>query len=124
LERFSYLAIFECEECENEELVPRQYTFHLGENARCPRCGTLRVTRLRARDKIDPMISGMLNRLKRLAGGTLYHCCFCRVQFYDRRKIAPRTTPQPVRPDAPPPETAPACATDSTQLQDTASSDE
>ena len=35
-ERFSYLAIYECRDCENEELIPRRYTFHFGEYARCP----------------------------------------------------------------------------------------
>jgi len=92
IERFSYLAIYECRDCESEEFVPRQYTYHMGPNARCPKCGTLRVTKLRGPDKIDPMVSGPLNYLERLSGGVLYHCCFCRVQFFDRRKRAPLTT--------------------------------
>jgi hypothetical protein len=119
LERFSYLAIYECRECENEEFIPRQYTFHLGENARCPRCGTLRVTKLRMPDKIDPMATGLLNRLEKMAGGSLHHCCFCRLQFYDRRKLAPRTTLEPIRPEA-----APAAAAGPREPLDTASSDE
>ena len=119
LERFSYLAIYKCRECENEEFVPRRYTFRLGGNARCPRCGTLRITKLRGLDKIDPMIPGMLNRLEKLAGGTLYHCSFCRLQFYDRRKMAPRTTLEPIQP-----EPAPAGAAEPTGPPDTASSDE
>jgi hypothetical protein len=123
-ERFSYLAIYECRECENEEFVPRQYTFHLGENARCPRCGTLRVTKLRAPDKIDPMNSGLLNRVEKMSGGTLHHCCFCRVQFYDRRKMAPRTTLEPIQPEPAPVENATAVALESTEPTDTASSDE
>ena len=124
LERFSYLAIYECRECENEEFVPRQYTFHLGENVRCPRCGTLRVTKLRAPDKIDPMASGLLNRLEKMAGGVLHHCCFCRVQFYDRRKMAPRTTLTPIQPEGAPAEAAPAAAVEPTGPPDMASSDE
>src|SRR5689334_9247738 len=44
LERFSYLAIYECRDCENEQFVPRRYTYHLGEQVRCPGCGTYRVT--------------------------------------------------------------------------------
>jgi DNA-directed RNA polymerase subunit RPC12/RpoP len=91
-ERFSYLAIYECRDCENEEFVPRAYTYHMGEHARCPKCGTHRVTKLRAPDKIDPMMTGPLNIAERMAGGMLYHCCFCRVQFFDRRKRAPLTT--------------------------------
>jgi hypothetical protein len=119
LERFSYLAIYECRECENEEFIPRQYTFHLGENARCPRCGTLRVTRLRMPDKIDPMVTGLLNGLEKIAGGSLHHCCFCRLQFYDRRKLAPRTTLEPIQPEA-----APIAAAGPKEPPDTASSDE
>jgi DNA-directed RNA polymerase subunit RPC12/RpoP len=99
LERFSYLAIYECRECENEEFIPRRYTYHFaGEEARCPNCGTYRVTKLRGVDKIDKMASGPLNRLEKLMGGNLYHCVFCRLQFYDRRKAAPRTFLEPIPP--------------------------
>ena len=96
LERFSYLAIYECRDCENEEFIPRSYTFHFGEKVRCPRCGTYRITKLRGPDKIDKMAGGLWNTFEKIAGGSkLYHCCFCRVQFYDRRKMAPRTNVQP-----------------------------
>src|SRR4051812_32298866 len=94
-ERFGYMAIYECRDCENEEFIPRQHTFHLGQHVRCPRCGTFRVTKLKGIDKIDKMFSGPLNSLEKLAGGTLHHCCFCRIQFYDRRQMAPRRNPQP-----------------------------
>ena len=33
------------------------------------------------------MHTGLLHLLERLAGGALYHCCFCRIQFYDRRVL-------------------------------------
>ena len=97
VERFSYLAIYECRDCENEEFIPRRYTFHFGEQVRCPRCGTYRVTKLRGPDKIDRMATGFWNQFEKFAGGNkLYHCCFCRLQFYDRRKMAPRTNLQPI----------------------------
>jgi hypothetical protein len=88
LERFGYLAIYACRECESEELVPRRYKYHFGPNARCPRCGTFRIVKLKERDKIDPMYVGFLNFLERLAGGRLFHCRYCRCQFYDRRRTA------------------------------------
>jgi DNA-directed RNA polymerase subunit RPC12/RpoP len=88
LERFSYLAIYSCKECENEEFVPRRYKFHFGPHARCPRCGTLRVVKLKEPDKIDPMYVGVLNFLEHMAGGKLFHCRYCRCQFYDRRRTA------------------------------------
>jgi hypothetical protein len=43
---------------------------------------------LKERDRIDPMNSGLLNLLERMTGGKLFHCRFCRVQFYDRRSRA------------------------------------
>jgi hypothetical protein len=127
MERFSYLAIYECRDCENEEFIPRRYTYHFGENARCPKCGTFRVTKLRGLDKIDKMASGLANWMEKLAGGCLYHCCFCRVQFYDRRKQAPRTTLQPIgSEDEPlqPIDTGPEPAKASTEPPGTASSGE
>ena len=95
-ERLSFLAIYECQDCENEESVPRRYTYHLGEYARCPRCGTYRVTKLKAPDKIDKMFTGPLNLVEKFMGGSLHHCCFCRIQFYDRRKMARRINVQPI----------------------------
>ncbi len=88
-ERFSYLAIYECRDCRDIITYQQPYRHHLGPHCRCPRCGTLRVTRLKERDHIDPLNTGILNFLERLAGGRLYHCRFCRVQFYDRRSLAP-----------------------------------
>ena len=91
-ERFRYLAIYECRHCEREVLVPRQHTYHFGSACRCPKCGTFRVVKLKEPDKIDPMYGGPLNWLERLAGGNLYHCCYCRVQFFDRRPLDPNAS--------------------------------
>ena len=88
LERFRYLAIYECQECDTETVVPRPYNFHLGPYCRCPHCGTYRLSRLKERDRIDGMKKGFLNLLERLGGGKLVHCRYCRVQFYDRRILA------------------------------------
>lgn len=98
LEHFRYIAIYECARCVIREHVPRPYVFHFGKETRCPSCGTLRVTRLKGRDRIDPMRTGFLNVLERLAGGKLFHCRFCRLQFYDRRQPAPEA-PVPAAPD-------------------------
>jgi hypothetical protein len=87
-ERFSYLAIYQCRDCREREFIPRYYQYHFGEQCRCPRCGTYRVTRLKKRDHIDPFQTGLLNLLERLLGGRLHHCRYCRLQFYDRRPLA------------------------------------
>jgi hypothetical protein len=89
VERFSYMAIFECQKCEREEFVPRRFRYHLGPACRCPVCGSFRVTRLKTPDKIDKYHTGFLNLLERIAGhGQLYHCRWCRLQYYDRRPPA------------------------------------
>jgi hypothetical protein len=87
-ERFNYMAIYACPQCNCQEVMPRRFRYHLGPACRCPICGTYRVVRLKARDRIDGLHGGVLNLLERLAGGRLYHCRWCRMQFYDRRKLA------------------------------------
>jgi hypothetical protein len=88
-ERFNYMAIYECDKCDREEFAPHRFRYHLGTACRCPVCGTYRVVRLRERDHIDRLHGGFLNLLERLLGGSkLYHCRWCRMQFYDRRKLA------------------------------------
>jgi hypothetical protein len=91
-ERFHFLAIYECVECDIEQCLPRPWRYHFGPQALCPRCGNARLTRLKERDQIDPMQGGLWNLFKRLAGGKLAHCRFCRLQFYDRRPIDAGTT--------------------------------
>lgn len=91
LEHFQYLAIYECLACDTEQCLPRPYLYHLGPRVRCPRCGTFRVSRLKERDHIDAMRKGPVNFLKRLSGGRLVHCRYCRLQFYDRRPLAPES---------------------------------
>ena len=88
-ERFGYMAIYECRECKREEFVPRRYRYHFGPSCRCPLCGTYRVVRLKQPDKIDRKHGGFLNLLERLIGkGRLFHCRWCRLQFFDRRGLA------------------------------------
>src|SRR5579872_1509349 len=88
LERFGFMAIYACRECETEEFIPRRYRYHFGPHARCPRCGTLRIVKLKEKDHIDPMYVGFLNFLEWLVRGKLHHCRYCRCQFYDRRTLA------------------------------------
>ena len=92
-ERFSYMAIYECRKCHREEFVARRYRYHFGPSCRCPECGTYRVVRLKHPDKIDRKHSGFLNFLERLAGGgRLFHCRWCRLQFFDRRALRTAVT--------------------------------
>jgi DNA-directed RNA polymerase subunit RPC12/RpoP len=88
-ERINYMAVYKCRDCHAEAPVQRRFRYHLGMDCRCPKCGTERLSKLRERDPVDPMWDGFLNLMERLAGGKLYHCRYCRVQFYDRRQIRP-----------------------------------
>jgi len=81
--------------------VEQKYRLHLGENCRCPKCGTYRVTKLKERDHIDKMHTGILHLFERFSGGSLYHCCFCRLQFYDRRQMRTRLTRPADQPQEP-----------------------
>jgi hypothetical protein len=56
--------------------------------AKCPKCSSKDLVALRRVDGVDKMRRGPLNLLHRLLGGQLYHCWFCRLQFYDCRPIA------------------------------------
>jgi DNA-directed RNA polymerase subunit RPC12/RpoP len=98
LERFDHMAIYKCKDCHEKQVVLRRWRHHFGLEVCCPRCGTARVTKLKQADRIDPMQTGFLNFMERLMGGELYHCRFCRVQFYDRRGTAPAAEPAPESP--------------------------
>jgi DNA-directed RNA polymerase subunit RPC12/RpoP len=102
--RFLYVAVYECRECGTPTRMPRRYASYFGRYARCPRCGTLLVVRRRTRDRIDGMHHGFLNFLAWMAGGKLTHCLYCRVQFYDRRAVAPKASAAGKQEPAPGPE--------------------
>jgi hypothetical protein len=82
------MGVFECRQCKVIKRVARRYTYYLAKQARCPQCGTYRLRALAERDHIDRMQKGFINMLQRSIGGRLYHCRYCRLQFYDRRTLA------------------------------------
>lgn len=93
-QRFRYAAIYRCRQCQVQECEPYRYRYHFGPYVRCPRCGTVKVSQLRHRDKIDRMHWGPLGLIEFVVGaGKLFHCRFCRRQFYDRRHLSPNAAP-------------------------------
>lgn len=84
-ERLLYVAVYECRECKLRTPEPRWYALYLGDYPRCPRCGTYRLKRLAARDHIDKMSKSIFSFVQRVFGADLYHCRYCRIQFYDMR---------------------------------------
>jgi hypothetical protein len=91
-ETMLYVAMYECHQCHMRRPEPRWYALYLGDYPRCPSCGTYRLTRLVARDKVEQMQKDFFNLVQYLWGANLYHCCYCRLQFYDVRKpVAPQS---------------------------------
>jgi hypothetical protein len=88
------MAVFECRQCGVRQYALRRCSRHTGPAACCPRCGTVRITRLKEPDRIDPHPWGLLDQLEHLSGGVLHHCRICRIQFYDRRPLAAEVTPE------------------------------
>jgi cytoskeletal protein CcmA (bactofilin family) len=65
----------------------------MDDKVRCPRCGTTRLHVLKRLDGIDRLHGNRLaNEIRARRGDTIYHCIYCRLQFYDARK------PNPVQP--------------------------
>jgi cytoskeletal protein CcmA (bactofilin family) len=61
---------------------------------RCPHCQTTRLTVLKKLDRIETLYgNALMNRMRARRGDTIYHCVYCRLQFYDPRK--PGTAPAP-----------------------------
>ncbi len=52
----------------------------------CPECGTTRLKKLSKPDRIDRVSTVPWSKIQRFLGGRLYHCLFCRLQFYDCRR--------------------------------------
>jgi hypothetical protein len=67
----------------------------------CPQCGSPSPDLRTRRDKVDGMQGGLARFVHWAMGGNLYHCVFCRLQFYDVRKLRPfplketKTKPDP-----------------------------
>jgi hypothetical protein len=99
-----YSVVFKCKGCETRVGAKHNFFNYLASHARCPRCGTEDLGKRITRDKIDKVIRTPISILQSIVGGTLYHCIYCRIQFYDlrgRRRIrkqseAERGTVSPV----------------------------
>jgi len=84
-QRFVYRKVLQCRKCGGEEQTPREFTLKPAAFVECPRCHTHKVSRRIAPDKIDPVIKSLSSVMQGLLGGRLYHCNYCRIQFYDLR---------------------------------------
>ncbi len=83
-ERLLYSEAFRCEKC-GQRVRTALFSFRYVRYVKCPCCHSVDLTALKRRDGIDRMQKGLLNFVQRISGGKLYHCWFCRLQFYDTR---------------------------------------
>ena len=88
------------QKCEREELVPRRFRYHLGHVLPLPDVRHLpRGAAESSRTRSTAKHGGFLNMLERVLGqGKLFHCRWCRLQFYDRRPLAPKSRKPPTEP--------------------------
>ena len=70
------------------EQTPVKYQWMDDLVAQCPDCGTTRLVIRRKRDHIDRYYGGPLAWWRKKMGARLYHCIFCRLQFYSRLPLA------------------------------------
>ena len=57
------------------------------DQVQCPHCKTTRLKVLKKLDKIEKLYgNALMNRIRARRGDTIYHCVYCRLQFYDPRK--------------------------------------
>jgi hypothetical protein len=62
------------------------------DKVRCPHCQTTRLRVLPKLDRIEKLYgNALMNRIRVRRGDTIYHCIYCRMQFYDPRKPVGRS---------------------------------
>jgi DNA-directed RNA polymerase subunit RPC12/RpoP len=102
-ERFGYVKAYRCKDCKARVRLGVASHAKKLKYASCPKCHTHELTAPRRVDKIDKMVGGPRSFFQRLMGGKLYHCWYCRLQFYDlrpRKKSERRMLPGPKEPSS------------------------
>ncbi len=87
LEKLIFSQAYRCKGCQYRKCESYLSTGILDKYASCPRCGNPVPDRRSRRDRVDSMLHTPLRMLHWMMGGKLYHCVFCRLQFYDVRDI-------------------------------------
>jgi DNA-directed RNA polymerase subunit RPC12/RpoP len=86
-EKLNQSQVFKCRHCGERQSIGGLLLIDRGKYASCPSCGSYRVSVRQTPDKIDKMYSSPSSIFKRIFGGTLYRCRYCRIQFYDLRPL-------------------------------------
>lgn len=90
-ERIRYSAVYSCRYCQHREYISRLDVLKVSRHARCPECQNSSLHVLKRRDYIDRYNRNPFRLLQKLMGAHLYHCGFCRLQFYDLRALQSRS---------------------------------
>ena len=96
--RLFFSAIYRCRRCERDFRVPYFMVRGISLHTSCPKCGNLRLERLRKRDKIESLSYNPVSWLQMLLGAPLSWCPLCRLQFYDFRPRMPKRPASATRP--------------------------
>lgn len=88
-------AAFQCPKCGDSLFFKRRLFQRFSFCSQCPQCGTRHLSKLRSVDRVDRLNKNPLRLLLGILHAPLYHCTFCRLQFWDLRKRQARS--QPVR---------------------------
>ena len=88
IERLASRAAYRCPGCGNRSHVFRSVIAFFQMRCACPLCGNVRLTKLASVDRIDKLTANPVRRFLGLLRAPLYHCTFCRYQFYDVRRPA------------------------------------
>jgi DNA-directed RNA polymerase subunit RPC12/RpoP len=86
-EKLARNRVYECTQCGERQTSGGWLLVERSRNASCPSCGSFRINFRRTPDKIDRMYTSPSNFFKRIFGGVLYKCRYCRLQFYDLRPL-------------------------------------
>jgi DNA-directed RNA polymerase subunit RPC12/RpoP len=85
LERIRYAEAYRCKDCGLRLKISVRSRVADARYTKCPKCRCHDLSILKKVDKIDTMRKSIWSYLNRFLGGKLYHCWFCRLQFYDLR---------------------------------------
>jgi DNA-directed RNA polymerase subunit RPC12/RpoP len=86
-DRVRYLEAYRCHDCGTRYHVSIASRISLSRFAKCPKCRYQDIRPMKRIDKVDSMRRGVFNFAHKILGGQLYHCWFCRLQFYDFRPL-------------------------------------
>jgi hypothetical protein len=82
-----YVQVYQCADCRHSTKIPGKLSVYFALTAGCPSCGNPNLTTRRKRDYIDRMCFNPISWCQRFLGAPLLYCCYCRLQFYDIRKL-------------------------------------